>query len=259
MKGTLRHSSENIAVWGMIVVVCLVYAVYLYPFIIDDAYITFAYAKTFTHTGELRLREGMRVEATSSLLWALMLGCFSKVALQVTVWSKVLGFVLSVAAVRIAVEIVHARTPCSSCLTNRLLVALAGSVTFAFGLWSNYGMENSLVCTLALLMALCLPRESKTNMLLLIPLVTLALYASRPEGFGYVSALVGAEIVRRIATSQLSRWFLIGLAISVILVTGYEIFGFLYYGTWLPDSALQDRRISARPTARGSSVQRSPG
>ncbi len=66
MTGTLRHWSEHIAVWGVVVAVCLFYAVYLYPFIIDDAYITFAYAKTFADTGELRLREGMRVEATSS-------------------------------------------------------------------------------------------------------------------------------------------------------------------------------------------------
>lgn len=225
----------RIAIYGVLILsVCSIYFALLYPFIIDDAYITFAYSKNFSETGSLVIREGSNVEATSSFLWALILGISSLFSFSPPVWSKLFGFILSFASIAVVVCL-FARA--SQNLKINIYVCLAASLPFSFALWANYGMENGLVSLLCFLAILVLPREGKKNDFILIPLVMLCLYSSRPEGFGYVTVLYLAELFRRVIYKKDVASLVLSITALSALVILYESFGYYYYGVLLPDSA----------------------
>jgi hypothetical protein len=232
MKGIINF---KIASYGVLILsICGIYSTLLYPFIIDDAYITFAYSKNFSQTGALVLREGTNVEAISSFLWALILGILSFFSFNPLVWSKFLGFILSSASITVVVFL-FARASLNQ--KFNIYVCLAASLPFSFALWANYGMENGLVSLLCFLAILVLPCEGKKNDFFLIPLVMLCLYCSRPEGFGYVTVLYFAELYRRVIYKKDVASLVLSITALSALVILYESFGYYYYGVLLPDSA----------------------
>jgi hypothetical protein len=82
-----------------------------------------------------------------------------------------------------------------------------------------------------------LPEEGKLNNFFLVPVLFLAIYSVRPEGFGYVAVLALTELLRRIWCKEDLPAIGITIAISTALILFYEGFGLYYYGCLLPDSA----------------------
>ena len=69
----------------------------LYPFITDDAYISFRYAHNLAYHGELSFNLGDRVEGYTNFLWTVTLGLLLKLGLRPDVTSRVLGYACGVA------------------------------------------------------------------------------------------------------------------------------------------------------------------
>jgi hypothetical protein len=230
----MKKNPYLIAAVGITLAINAAYAWLLSPYIIDDAYITFAYSKHFAQTGHLLMREGLNVEATSSPLWALLLGILGKFG-DIPALSIFLGFACGAAASALAAVMLLKEEKSWKIV---IPVSIAVACTFSFGLWTNYGMENGLVLLLILAAACCLPKDDKKTHLAVVPLIILALFASRPEAFGYIAVLYTAETLRRIIYFKRTRDYWAGMLISVALIVLYLGLQKSYYGVWLPDSAM---------------------
>lgn len=208
------------------------YAILFWPYFIDDSYITFAYSKNFALGNGLVLRPTTNVEATSSFLWALLLG-ISSAATSITapIASKILGALSWFGAISCVLWIFSQGINKSQIYTLFITVPISVS----FGLWSNYGMENGLLGLLCMLATIFLPRQNRNFEFIFSPLVLLSIYTIRPEGFGLVATLLCSEFIRRSVGRQA---VIVTAGITAIGVIGYEIYGYLNYGTFLPDSAL---------------------
>ena len=77
----------------------VVYAIAFAGFVIDDAYITFAYSRNFADSGHLVLRPGNYVEANSSFLWSILLGGLSSISANPVLWSKIVGVVAQIGCI----------------------------------------------------------------------------------------------------------------------------------------------------------------
>lgn len=211
------------------------YSLLFYPFTIDDAYITFAYSRNFSEFNVLMLRLDNSVEATSSYLWALLLGFASKFIFNPIIWSKIFGFIFWFATSLIVASLfINNKTTAKQII----LICLAVVLPFSFGLWANYGMENALLGFLCFSLIFMLPKnEALHNIYLIVPLLILGIWSVRPEGFGYVLVLIFVEIIRRVFYRLKLSPIIISSAIGLVLALVYEIHGYLIYGTWLPDSA----------------------
>lgn len=230
----MKNNPYLITAVAIAIAISAAYAWTFSPYIIDDAYITFAYSKHFAETGALLLRDGLNVEATSSPLWALLLGILGKFG-DIPATSIFLGFAFGAAACALAAYILLKEEKSWKVV---IPVSIAVASPFAFGLWTNYGMENGLVLLLILAAACFLPGDSKSTHLVFVPLVMAALFASRPEAFGYIAVLYTAETLRRTIYFKRTREYWAGMLVSAALIVLYEGLQKSYYGVWLPDSAM---------------------
>jgi hypothetical protein len=212
----------------------LFYSIALSAYVVDDAYISFAYAKVFATESKLLLRPDNWVEANSSFLWSLLLGVSTKVAGNPVCWSKIYGalfhFITTVLTARLFV-----RPHMTSRVVAMHSVVIATAV--GLGLWANYGMENGLVAALCAAAVTFLPRLDLRSERLWAPLIMAGIYMSRPEGFGLVAVLYGVEVARRVRLRVPLRGLLYGIGLLLVVVIAYESLGWLYYGSLLPNSA----------------------
>ena len=207
---------------------------------IDDAYITFAYTKNFVNGHFLVFTPGSHVEATSSLLWAILLIPFEAVFTNGSlIGSKVLGVgtILATCFVssRVISEMLGKRKGVS---IARYIACVLMAVSSPFIMWSVYGMENGLVALLlvgAILLSLLEQRKKRG----VFSAIIVALFAAaRPEGYMYIVLFVAF----RFALWSISRghlrfgWLGEWLFTLCFCLGIYEGFGFLYYGHMFPNT-----------------------
>ena len=214
---------------------------------IDDAFITFSNARTFASGHGLYLEPGNRSESASSLPWALLLSIFANTDFFLPFVPKLLGFVFYVGSLLLLIKYtIHVFDPVES-ESNEYNIPILKTVCIcivlcaSFGIWSFYGMENPLVCfllhwTLCAFTSVEKTRPTVFNQVSVVVPLSL-LYISRPETFGFVIIFALWDIVISIARNGLlhaaKRWF------GVLCIVGiYELIGFIYYGNWLPTTAM---------------------
>lgn len=208
---------------------------------IDDAYISYRYAFNLVHGQSLVFNAGERVEATSDLLWVLLLAVCQLAGVALPVAGYLLGALSLLATV---------------CLTYRLAVRLslpplvAGVTTMTVALSTDLvagatmGLEGGLYTALLLgVILLCDVTTGWRSPLLAVAVVALA--ATRPEGIVVGSALM---IVRLFLPSfRLQRDRLVTSIVAFGGVGALELVRFQYYGSWLPMSVTAKRDIGYSP------------
>lgn len=182
---------------------CMVYGVcvfLLWGSLEEDSYIFFRVADNLANgLGYVFNPGGERIETGSSPVWQWLLAVAAWLGLPLYTVAKGLG----TAAAGVAlwqtwqVERLFAKPLCElsswRLLSPRLLLSpwlLVSSITFLF--WSQSGMESVLFTALLLWWARCLLDPSHHRY---IALVGVLLYATRPEGFIYLPALLVAWVV----------------------------------------------------------------
>lgn len=230
--------------FGLALAATLAWAWVMRGKLIDDAFITFANARTFAEGAGLALQPGDRVESASSTLWALLLAPFTQMPELTPFAAKGLGGLCLLLAL-LQVWALMRRLPGGQGALLGVpapLVALGiAAICAPVGIWSYYGMENGLVMALLLgaVLALLRAREAPGRFWRdALPALPIALlYMSRPEAFGLVAILAGWDLLcMRDAggiRTLLRRWLP-----AAAVIAGYEIVGFLFYGAWLPTSAV---------------------
>jgi hypothetical protein len=214
--------------------------------VVDDAGITFSYARNFADGHGLVSQPGMEpVEGYSNFLWLLLMAPFFVVGLfDPYVVPKLVGFAL----VGMSYYLLHRSI---SYLTGGRLLASLGallclSVNTSFVVWTCCGLENPLYVALTVLLFYLLLRyvfgglgHSKTSVLVAAVVVALAL--TRPEGvlYGLVFIVVlaiglsprGSGGIRR--TVRLSTRYLISAA---VLYGAFLLFRLAYFGYPFPNT-----------------------
>ncbi len=203
---------------------------------VDDAYISFRYARNLAQGDGLVFNPGERVEGYTNFLWTVLLAPFIGAGLPAGWTSIVLGFLFAAATLWLSVQFLHVvdASPISGLLPAALL-AVDGS----FVLWSVSGMETAMFAFLVLAGSLsylrelrCEPRFPWSGGLFAAAAMT------RPEGvlwFGLTVAHAG--LYRLISGRRLpTRADIVRIAAFSLVYGGYFLWRYDYYGHLLPNT-----------------------
>jgi hypothetical protein len=225
-----------IAAFAVVLSCSAIYADVYRKYIIDDAYITFAYSQNLAQHGFLYLRQNETVEANSSFLWAALLGLLSCASFSPPTWAKVIGSLSHALTLFLLLLIFRDR----STRFALLLIAACGAASANFGLWANYGMEQGFFGLLVWTGVLLMVSGRRTSLAIAMPISLLLVSMVRPEGFLYAGALLAAAYLR-LGVVRTHRHTFPQLACGTVLFLAgfatFKIFEHAYYGTWLPNSA----------------------
>jgi len=202
---------------------------------IDDAFIIFKYSKNFISGQGAVLNIGEKVNANSSFLWMILLSPFEFLHDGALYGSKIIGLVFLFIAIAISVKIINSLVPKNQnkyLLLLLLLVAFNGTIIN----WSVYGLENSLVYMLLVLLTYYLLLEIPIQKGYKSILVLFALIAARPEGFIFIFYYVVVFLIYKFRSNVKWDYFFKSILLIVIFSILYYGIMILYYGNPLPNT-----------------------
>jgi hypothetical protein len=248
------QTDHRITLWVSGVVSLLVivwYNWYIYPWMLDDAFIAFRYADNFASGHGLVYNLGERVEGYTSFMWVFLLGLGKMIALDTVLMSKLLGgaFALATFGVLLVSYWVLPRGNHAATAIAALLLATCG----AFTPWIGSGMEVTLYAFLALATLLSYLRALDSNCsprrLAAVGVLLALTVMSRPEGALLVLMIFSDSTFR----SWRSRtWSILHLALpAAIVYIPYFVWRYSYYGHLLPNTFYAKVGSTSMQMARG--------
>ena len=229
--------------------------------IVDDAAITFAYARSIaTGAGPVLQPGAEEVEGWSNPAWlavlvvARWLGLFDRGAWfgvpDLVLLPKALALVLCASMFAAFFVICRAvRVPAPGVVTAGAGVAVAGVPSFA--IWTTSGLENPLLAAAAVWLAAVLARAATREQLggwdvatccgLLAALAAL----TRPDGLVYVAAYpIAVLLLFRGRSSRAATAVAVSLVVFAVPVGLYLWWRMATFGMWLPNTALAKAQSS---------------
>ncbi|HPM38262.1 MAG TPA: hypothetical protein PK186_11965 [candidate division Zixibacteria bacterium] len=242
----LRHRWRDILV---VLIPLAVYAALAYPlrmWLVDDAGITFAYARSLAQGHGLVAQPGASpVEGYSNTLWLLLMVPFIRFqAFDVYLTPKLVGLGLIVITFYLMYRAVVRLTNGSRAAALLALLLLAANASFV--IWTTSGLENSLYALLATALLLLTLRYIERNHTsfrypLGAALLVLAAGLTRPDGIAYAVIFPLAVLLRpfsmvgELVGRKLSHLLQYLLYLS-LLCGGFLYFRHWYFGDWLPNT-----------------------
>ncbi|HOT96248.1 MAG TPA: hypothetical protein PLN61_07895 [bacterium] len=220
------------------VLLLVLLAVSLWPATLDDAFISYRYARNCVEGHGLVFNWGERVEGYSNLLWILVLTPFLKAGAGIEWVSKLIGLVCAIAALLTALRLLQRQYGASAATVLLFGVWLASCTGFVY--YAISGLETLLYTLLLLLLVRFLMEERHAwaalasalltitrpeGMLLLLPLVLCAWMGRRPA-----ATAPGAVGQRR----RLPWWLY--PAFPVLFLALITLWRWSYYGALLPNT-----------------------
>ncbi len=249
LAGSLFHGASGRA-WAVLAVPCLLYVLHALVFrswIVDDAAISFAYARSLAQGFGLVAQPGRPpVEGFSNLTWTILLAPFWALRLFHPVLTPKL---LSTGLVFVSYGLLQRLLARSAHASRFLTVAVLSllSVNSSFVIWTTSGLENALyVC---LLCGLCYwtmraaevaPSQVRPVAALLGGLAALTAL-TRPDGLLFVAvfpAWLLFQAVSRRTWPPKNAWLSLGTYLLVfgLLYGGYLAFRAAYFGDLFPNT-----------------------
>lgn len=208
-----------------------------YPYIVDDAFISFRYSQNLVDGAGLVYNAGERVEGYSNFSWVLACAALLALDLPLVAGAKCLGLASGVAALIGTVVLgrrVFAGTPGAE-LKLALATALL-AFNAALATWSQAGLETVFFAALLVLACARFERElARPDALPLSSLLFALAWLTRPEAPVYLLYFVVRRWSARSAL-PLGRRDLAWLALTALVLVPYEVWGLWYYGTLLPNT-----------------------
>ena len=185
---------------------------------LDDAYITFRYARHLAEGYGLGAwnRTGERVEGYSSLLWTLMLGGAAWLGLDVRIASKVFG---TAAALTVIAVLFRRRDDRPAVLTGVFL-----ALYLPFTLYAASGME-AVAFTSLVTLALVGPAQWQ-------PIVAPLLIAMRPEG----ALVAGLDVLALAWRRERWRWIAATAIAAGVTLMAIAVHRWIAYGALAPNT-----------------------
>lgn len=203
-----------------------------WPFVTDDAYITFRYAERLLAGEGLTFNPGDRVEGFSNPLWLFLLAGTKYVfGGDIINWARGLGLFFA------AGTLLALWWTVGSFRAFALALALL-LVTPGFQVYASLGMEVPLLMFLLMLGVGASVRASpeKPYLILLAAFCFGLAGITRPEGLFY-AALWGLGLVWHWRGRPLCWLFAAG-GVTLAPALAYQLFRIRYYGEWLPNTAI---------------------
>jgi len=160
----------------------------VWEWVVDDAAISFAYARNLA-AGEGLVAQpgGERVEGYSNPAWVLLLSLWEGVGIEGFVASKLMGALFGMLCVPLAWRIARWSRPDRDEAVPLLAAGLlAANVTFA--IWNTSGLENSLFSLLLASAIGCTLTETRQRGFPASALLFFGVSVTRPEGILYAAA-----------------------------------------------------------------------
>jgi hypothetical protein len=210
--------------------VLLIHA-YSYNYVVDDAYISFRYARNLARGDGLVFNPGERVEGYTNFLWTLMVAAGLKLGLEAVDLAKVLGFTFAAATlflVGVFYSRIFGRTGKVSWIPAFLL-----ALSPPLAVWTLGGLETTLfafLVTAGLLVHIRARIQERVSMESSVVLLLACL--TRPEGLLFATLVFADLLISRTGKRLLLLWL-------VPLVAGYLpyfLWRWSYYGYLLPNT-----------------------
>ena len=229
-------------------------------FLIDDAFISFRYARNWANGLGLVFNPGEAhpVEGYSNFLWVCALALLAKAQLALPLVARVISVAAGLATLLLVARTLRRDAGLSAATTVAGAVALATLPPFF--VWSTGGLETACFTALLFWAFARLVRPRAEPLARLAPLATgaigLALALTRAEGVLWVGGLALTALVARAAEPR-------GRADAVRHVRGFLLVAFVgfgaflawrraTYGEWVPNTVHAKAGLSPEVAARGA-------
>lgn len=200
-------------------------------FFVDDAAISYSYARTWAQGGGLVVHPGAeRVEGYSNFLWVALLALGIKLGADPFGLSHVLG-ILGLVGTVVGSAVLLGRLRGKPSLLDALPAALVALLT-PIPYWAMSGLEGSLYTCLLVWMCVALVAESdQPRRFPASALLAAALALTRPDGVLFV----GVAVLYRIVVIGRAR-VLLHLLLATLPVALHHVARYAYYGYWFPNT-----------------------
>jgi hypothetical protein len=232
-----RRSRHAPVLLALLSLTCFAACVATHYFLVDDAFISFRYARNLIDGHGLVFNPGERVEGYTNFLWVLLMAACMKAGLSAEILSNVIG-IASGTTILLVMAGLGARSGGWS--DPWIWIApMALAVNRTFGAWSTGGLETQFFALLVLAANVRYLGERRKEApypwgsALLFALAAL----TRPEGimfFGAAAILFGIDtfLLRRRPLASFSVW----AGIFGIIVATHMAWRHAYYGHLLPNT-----------------------
>jgi arabinofuranosyltransferase len=219
---------------------------------IDDAYISFAYARNLSLGHGLVLNLGERVEGYTNFLWVVLMASVHRLGFDVPLAARFLSLALGLVLIVYALLFLALGRRSRSALPAAMVAGGVLSVDGSLARWSQDGMETILFSLLTLASVCRSVREHEApNKYPLSSLYFAFATLTRPEGF----LLFAASLCFRLSVPASERMRLRRLAHIIgwycAVVIPYLAWRWLYYGDLLPNTFYAKVGATAHQILRG--------
>jgi hypothetical protein len=225
---------------GTSILLLTFHALIFSKFTIDDAYITFTYAKNLVQGNGPVFAPGNYIEATSSMLWAFLLSPFEFFFQNGAIaGSKILGAASLIGTQIIGVFLTRELLRNSPFVYYaNLLFSFLLAGTSSFVVWGTYGMENGLVALLLTSSTWLYLKEYRTGQGYASAFLIFLLETVRPEGFIYILIFtIFRFLFFPISTEKdHAKWAFYWTKILTGCLIIYEGAGLYYFGHLMPNT-----------------------
>jgi hypothetical protein len=216
------------------VVLFLALVVRYWDHTVDDAFISFRYARNLAHGLGLVFNAGERVEGYTNFLWVIVLAAGEKVGILPETLARLAGTAAGAGVIVVVVRFAARRV--------RSLPALAVPLAFlsahpALAAWSTGGLETTLFALFATYAACRVAEEIERDELSARGAVAAAAAAlTRPEGVMIAAALAAVTLAYSTRSRQALRRWALWTGLFVALWAPYFAWRWSYYGYPLPNT-----------------------
>jgi arabinofuranosyltransferase len=250
------NSSDIRLTWAAIIIALIVlvaYNIYIHPWMIDDAFISFRYAENLASGNGPVFNVGEKVEGYTSFLWVAVLAMGARLGFDIVIFSKILGFLFAIGSL-ILLGHAHYFIDNIGVKTSVLAVLFTGTCG-VFIPWASSGMEVNMflfftLFTILYHLKIRKRKQAAHGSFFLLGLVAGLTALVRPEGL-ILFALIFVDSIRLgLKTGDRRQfYFLLGF---VILYIPYFIWRFSYYGYPLPNTFYNKVGMSIYQVLRGA-------
>lgn len=206
---------------------------------VDDAYISFRYAKNFAQGNGLVFNIGQRVEGYTNFLWTFILGFASKSGFDIVNASQCLGVAFAVLTLVLtyilALNVAKERGwPSYAAAIPPAILALYPGMAY----WALSGMEVMLLSALVTGFYLMAFTDRHTPLTMIITGVLGALAAmTRLEIVLLWPVVVAAQMLRNDVAPRKKIAAMLGIGATMVIIFGcYFLWRFSYYGELMPNT-----------------------
>ncbi len=258
-EGAAALRETKIARIGLALALALfAFAVWRSLFLIDDAFISFRYARNWVegHGPVYNLGAEFPVEGYSNFSWVVLLAMGLLAGLPLEIFANGLSVLAAAGTLCLVYRCLRSKLELDALPTSLALIALATLPSFHF--WASGGLETAFFGLLlfACWEGLCLPKApgkqltQSTARGLGLGLLGGLLVLTRPEGIAWIPGLCLCAWIARGKHSLRSKGLF--LAGTVALALPHLLWRHSFYGEWLPNTVHAKSAISSESLSRGA-------